>query len=67
MAFLVEQGSDAVHFNAYRRARDVLTGKLEVEAAKQLAKSRLDRATKKCGKTYKKKKKGGASYAAEAE
>lgn len=67
MAFLVEQGSDAVHSNAYRSTREVLTGKLEVEAAKQLAKSRLERATKKGGKTNNKKKKGGASDAAESE
>lgn len=61
MAFLVEQGNDAVHSPTYRTAREALTGKLEVEAAKQLAKARLERATSK------KKKKGGASGAAESD
>lgn len=60
MAFLVEQGNDAVHSETYKTAREALTGKLEVEAAKQLAKARLERASKK-------KKKGGASGAAESD
>ena len=47
MAFLVEQGSDAVHSNTYKAAREALKTKLETAAAKQLAKSRLDRANKK--------------------
>lgn len=61
MAFLVEQGNDAVHSASYKTARSALNGKLEVEAAKQLAKARLERATKN------KKKKGGASSAAESD
>lgn len=48
MAFLVEQGSDAVQFSTYKTAREALTGKLEIEAAKQIAKARLERATKSC-------------------
>lgn len=41
MAFLVEQGNDAVHSEAYKSTREALTGWIEVEAAIQLAKSRL--------------------------
>lgn len=44
MAFLVEQGHDAVFSESYRSARDALTSKMEVEAAKQLAKARLEKA-----------------------
>lgn len=44
MAFLVEQGNDAVFSDSYRTARDALTSKMEVEAAKQLAKARLEKA-----------------------
>ena len=61
MAFLVEQGSDAVHSGVYKSVREALTGKLESEAAKQLAKARLDRTNKK------KKGKGGATGAADSE
>ena len=50
MAFLVEQGQDAVHSSSYRAAREALTAKLEVETAKQLAKARLERAINKRGK-----------------
>ena len=42
IAFLVEQGHDAVHSESYRAAREALTSNLEIEAAKQLAKSRLE-------------------------
>ena len=45
MAFRVAQRHDAVHSEAYRAAREALTSKLEIEAAKQLAKSRLERAS----------------------
>lgn len=55
MAFLVEQGHDAVHSTSYQTARVDLTGKLETEAANQLAKMRLRKASKK------KKKKCSAS------
>lgn len=61
MAFLVEQGSEAVQSNTYRAAREALTGNLEMEAAKQLAKARLERATKK------KKGRGGVGSAADSE
>ena len=60
MAYLVEQGHDAVHSESYRTAREALTGKLEVEAAKQLAKARLEKAKKT-------KKKGGPSGDADQE
>lgn len=46
LAFLVEKGSDAVHSKTYRTTREALTGRMEVEAAKHLAKCRLDRARK---------------------
>lgn len=61
MAFLVEQGHDAVHSSSYRSAREALTTKLEVEAAKQLAKARLEKAGKR------KKKGGGQKEAADSE
>lgn len=44
MSFLVEQGHDAVFSESHRSARQALTSKLEVEAAKALAKRRLERA-----------------------
>lgn len=44
MSFLVEQGHDAVFSESYRTARDALNSKIEIEAAKQLAKTRLERA-----------------------
>lgn len=59
MAFLVEQGHDAVHSESYRSAREALTSKIEVEAAKQLAKARLGQSGGK--------KKGSAQGAAESE
>lgn len=46
MSFLVEQGHDAVFSNSYRTAREALNTKLEVEAAKQLAKARIEKAKK---------------------
>lgn len=49
MAFLVEQGNDAVFSEAYRTARDTLTTKMEVEAAKQLAKARLEKGARTTG------------------
>lgn len=58
MAFLVEQGHDAVHSSSYRTTRENLTGRLETEAAKQLEKLRLEKDTNK------KKKGGGAGGAA---
>lgn len=59
MSFLVEQGHDAVFSESYRSAREALASKMEVEAAKQLAKARIDRAAKKG--------KGGAGGAAQDE
>lgn len=50
MAFLVEQGQDAVHSTSYQAARDALTAKLKVDNAKQLARARLERAINKGGK-----------------
>ena len=44
MSFLVEQGHDAVFSQSYRSAREALTSKLENEAAKMLAKARLEKA-----------------------
>lgn len=44
MAFLVEKGHDVAFSGSYRSAREALTGKLEVAIAKQLAKTRLERA-----------------------
>ena len=44
MSFRVEQGYDAVFSESYRAAREALTSKLDIEAAKQLAKARLERA-----------------------
>lgn len=41
MAFLVEQGHDAVFVKSHRSARETLTTKREVEAARQMAKLRL--------------------------
>lgn len=43
MSFLVEQGHDAVFSESYRSARKALTSKMEIEAAKMLAKARLER------------------------
>jgi hypothetical protein len=45
MAFLVEQGHDAVHSTSHRTVRSALTQRLEAEAAKLLAKSYLERAS----------------------
>jgi len=59
MAFLVEQGHDAVFSESYRSARTTLTSKMEVEAAKQLAKARIERASGTRG--------SGPSGAAEGE
>lgn len=43
MAFLVGQGHEAVFSESYRSVRDALTSKMETEAAKQMAKSRIER------------------------
>ena len=45
ISFLVEQVHDAVFSESHRSAREALTNKLEVEAAKMLAKARLEKAT----------------------
>lgn len=55
MSFLVEQSQYAVFSESNRSARETLTAKIDVEAAKQLAKTRLRKANKR-----KKKKKRGA-------
>lgn len=44
MEYLVEQGHDVVHSESYQTTREALSGKLETEAANQLAKERLERA-----------------------
>ena len=56
MSYLVEQSNDAVFSEAHRTARQALTGRIETEAAKVLAKARLEAVTKK-------KKKGGGRAA----
>ena len=61
VAQLVEQGHDAVHSSSFRSAQEALTSKLEFEAAKQLAKSRLEKASRR------KKKSGGHNEAAGSE
>lgn len=43
MAFLVEQGHDAVFSESYRSAREALTSKIETEAAKEMARARMER------------------------
>ena len=45
MAFLVEQGHDAVFSDSYKSAREALTSKLEIQAAKMIAKARLEKTT----------------------
>lgn len=42
MAFLVEQGHDAVFTEYYRTSRQDLTTKLEVEATRHLARAGLE-------------------------
>lgn len=42
LAYLVEQGHEAVFSESHRTARVALTSELEIEAAKQLAKARLE-------------------------
>lgn len=42
MAYLVEQGHDAVFSENYRTTLEELTAKLEIESAKQLAKLKLE-------------------------
>lgn len=42
MTFMVNQGHDVVHSDSYRTILETLTVKLELEAAKQLSKARLD-------------------------
>lgn len=49
MSFLVEQGNDAVFSKSYTSARDALTSKIETEAAKMLAKARVERASTRHG------------------
>ncbi|PXF40470.1 hypothetical protein BWQ96_09819 [Gracilariopsis chorda] len=63
MAFVVEQGHDAVHSESYRTAREALSTKLEFEAAKQLAKNRLEKANK----TAQKYKNGGSAKGSAAD
>lgn len=63
MAFLVEQGHDAVHSESYRTARESLSTKLEYEAAKQLAKNRLEKANN----PIRKGRKGGGAQGSAAE
>lgn len=58
MAFLVEQDNDAVYLESYRTAREALTSKLELEAAKKFAKTCLEKAT---GNNSHKGKKGGGA------
>ena len=45
MAFLVEQGHDAVFSDSYKSAREARTTKLEMQAAKMIAKARLEKTT----------------------
>lgn len=61
MAYVVEQGHDPVHSEPYRTSANSLTSRIELEAAKQLAKTRLDRATNK------RRKNGGAGDATKVE
>lgn len=63
MEFLVEQGHVAVHSESYRTAREALTSKLEIEAAKPLAKSPLERAN---NPARKRKQRGSAKGGAAA-
>lgn len=58
MAFSVERGNDAVPSKSYRTERKALTGKLENEAAKMLAKAQLRRAN-----NFNKKDGGGETAA----
>lgn len=53
MAFLVEQGPDAVHIEPFRREHHARTEKLEIKAVQKLAKACLER------ETNKKKRNGG--------
>lgn len=48
MSFLVEKEQYAVFFEFHRAAIQNLTSKMEVEVTKQLGKTRLERAGKKC-------------------
>lgn len=43
MSFIVNQGHDAVFSESYRSTREALTSNLEVEAAKNISKARLER------------------------
>ncbi|PXF49273.1 hypothetical protein BWQ96_00847 [Gracilariopsis chorda] len=63
MAFLVEQGHNAVHSESYRTAREALSTKLEFEAAMQLPNNRLGKANK----TTQKDKKGGSTKGSAAD
>ena len=45
MAFLVEQGHDAMFSDSYKSAREALTSKLEIQAAKMISKARLEKNT----------------------
>lgn len=59
MSFLVEQGHNAVFSESYRSARAALMSKMETEAAKQMAKSGIERSSTVRG--------GGPSGAADDE
>lgn len=67
MSFLVEQGHDPVFSESYRTAREALSSKLEIEAAKQLAKARLERAGSRAQSGGGRGPSGGASGAADDE
>lgn len=44
MAFLVKAGNDAVHPETHQAAREALSSRIKIEAAKQFAKNRAGRA-----------------------
>lgn len=43
MAFLAEQGHNAIFTESYRTSRQALITKLEVEATRQLARARMEK------------------------
>lgn len=47
MASFVQQGHEVVHSLSYRPASAAFTGKMETEAAKKMAKTRLKKPSKK--------------------
>ncbi|PXF48648.1 hypothetical protein BWQ96_01500 [Gracilariopsis chorda] len=53
MAFLIEQGGDGVFSESYRTVHTALTARIEQEAAKQLAKAQIEKASgsrNRCGR-----------------